>query len=293
MNELWFRVDADAGDDPKVGRLADALGCDVVKAYGHMARVWGGMAHHADEKLSDIADATLEQWALWSGKRGKFAKAFRLTCQAEDGALAGWWRQAHLVEFMKKDRERKRRERAAKASPASTDGPRTNGGLSTDGPDENRGQSMDSSVPYTRARADNNKQTETVTKSLLMDDTRAIVGAINLGHADNPAIDQKRRQVIPLQQPASQQAVADILAAGVPAEFAKALAYGAAKEFKPTPESSQIGSAAFLVQRITRAWRKREAELAVANGERPAPPPESGEDDFITLARRKKAASNG
>jgi hypothetical protein len=40
--------------------------------------------------LSEVSDATLEMWALWRGKRGVFAKAFRLQLCDANGVVRSW-----------------------------------------------------------------------------------------------------------------------------------------------------------------------------------------------------------
>lgn len=106
--KLWIRVDACTPRDPKVGELADRLGVSVPLAVGHLVMLWGVMAEHTpDGVLSAVGVRPLEQWAGWTGKRGKFYEAF---CDlfVTDGVVGGWEkRQGALISRMEKDRQRK------------------------------------------------------------------------------------------------------------------------------------------------------------------------------------------
>jgi hypothetical protein len=87
----WVRVDAGIGDDPKIGLIAEALGCDGPKAIGHLVLLWARMADHArDGRLAPHSDLTLERWAGWAGRRGRFAAAVRAQLCTEDGVMRAW-----------------------------------------------------------------------------------------------------------------------------------------------------------------------------------------------------------
>ena len=75
----WIAVSVDLDDDPKVAALAADLGCHRDTAAMRLVRLWGRMARHAVETgdLSHVDGDTLEEWAGWRGKRGRFALAFR------------------------------------------------------------------------------------------------------------------------------------------------------------------------------------------------------------------------
>lgn len=94
----WLRFDADAAQSDVVGHLAEALGIPAPHAFGcYVACCLGFGAHRPDGRAGHVSDTTLEQWALWVGKRGRFAAAFRARCVAEDGTIRGWWRQEKLL----------------------------------------------------------------------------------------------------------------------------------------------------------------------------------------------------
>lgn len=125
--------------DPRVIALAEAVGVSVPTATGHVVGVLTALPEGAiTGDLSEISDRTLEQWALWAGKRGRFAAAFRAQLCDEQGVVRAWAKHnGSKLEEMAADRERKREARrlakAAKLSagpsgdcPPDTD--RTSGG---------------------------------------------------------------------------------------------------------------------------------------------------------------------
>lgn len=108
----WIAVSVDLDDDPKVAALAAALGCHRDTAAMRLVRLWGRMARHHVEAgdLSHVDDDTLEEWAGWRGKRGRFAKEFRSAFMDEAGIVNGWWRwNGRLLRKARMERERKRR----------------------------------------------------------------------------------------------------------------------------------------------------------------------------------------
>jgi hypothetical protein len=113
--KLWIRVDASAPNDPKMGELADYLRTARAHAFGLVSGVWCAMAEHAvDGDLTGVSDRTLEEWAGWTGKRGRFAAAFReiflhkvVEVDGKMGVLPGWnERQGALLSRMERDRQR-------------------------------------------------------------------------------------------------------------------------------------------------------------------------------------------
>jgi len=108
----WLRWDTVAPTSDVVGHLADGLGVELAHAFGLYVACCLGFGEHAPAgRPGDVTDATLEQWALWRGKRGRFAAAFRGRCIGPDGVIRGWDRQARLLE---------RQERNAKHRKPST-----------------------------------------------------------------------------------------------------------------------------------------------------------------------------
>lgn len=109
----WLRLDTDAARSGVAGDLAKDLGLPPMHAFGHyVATISGFGEHQQDGVVAVVADDTLEGWALWKGKAGRFAKAFRARCTADGqgrdpaGVVRGWWRQEALLRKQIKDNSR-------------------------------------------------------------------------------------------------------------------------------------------------------------------------------------------
>ena len=77
----WIRVETDAADDDKWKQIGKVLGLSADECFGKMVRLWGRVARkQPDGDLSGVADETVEEWANWRGRPGRFAKAFRSLC---------------------------------------------------------------------------------------------------------------------------------------------------------------------------------------------------------------------
>lgn len=115
----WIRIARGIGDDPKVHALAEQLDLDVATVVGHLVFVFSEMAEHAKSgDLRGVPDTSLERWAGWTGKRGKFAPAFRALFTME-GVVSAW--EKHNGAAIQKadadaERLRDRRRNAARAS---------------------------------------------------------------------------------------------------------------------------------------------------------------------------------
>lgn len=104
----WIRIATGILDDPSIGALADDIGCDEVTTVGHVVGVLSQLPEHArDGNLSTVADRTIEAWARWTKKRGKFAAAFRARLCADTGEIRAW--EKHNGGAMREaDRKRER-----------------------------------------------------------------------------------------------------------------------------------------------------------------------------------------
>jgi hypothetical protein len=109
----WLRLDTDAARTGVAGDLAKDLNLQPMHAFGHyVAAISGFGDHQADGVVASVSDDTLEDWALWRGKRGRFASAFRARCTADGqgkdpiGVVRGWWRQDALLRKQAKDNQR-------------------------------------------------------------------------------------------------------------------------------------------------------------------------------------------
>lgn len=114
----WVRIDRAIGDDPKVHRLAEALGADVATVVGYLVFVFGHMAEQAkDGDLREVPDTALERWAGWTGRRGRFAAAFR-TLLTTDGVVSAWTKHnGAAIEKAEADAQRKRVARDKQRAP--------------------------------------------------------------------------------------------------------------------------------------------------------------------------------
>lgn len=87
----WIRIDVGIMDDPRVGALAGALGVSVPLTTGHLLGVLRKLPTHAkDGDLSRVPDSTIELWAMWAGKKGKFSAEFRAHLCTAQGVVSGW-----------------------------------------------------------------------------------------------------------------------------------------------------------------------------------------------------------
>jgi hypothetical protein len=129
----WVAVSVDLADDPKVIAFGKDLGVSTDTAAMSLVRLWGRMARHEMETgdLSEVDDTTLEEWARWRGKRGRFAAGFRERFTV-GGVVNGWWAwNGRHLRRARLDRDAKRRARGYDEPP---DNPRNFGGPSADGP---------------------------------------------------------------------------------------------------------------------------------------------------------------
>lgn len=109
----WLRIDTDAARSGVAGDLARDLGIKPMLALGHyVAAILGFGEHQPDGVVASVDDHTLENWAFWKGKEGRFAAAFRARCTSDGsgkdpvGVVRGWWRQDALLRKQAKDASR-------------------------------------------------------------------------------------------------------------------------------------------------------------------------------------------
>lgn len=129
----WIRISVALGDDPKVHRLAEALGCRVAEAAGLLVLLLSRFPEHApDGNLAQIPASLVERWATWDGDRNAFDSAFRSIFLTDAGVWAAWDKHnGRALTKLERDRERLRlqRETAQEATLA---------GLSRDGRSDGR-----------------------------------------------------------------------------------------------------------------------------------------------------------
>jgi hypothetical protein len=110
----WIRWDVRTPTHEVVGALAEPLRIPTSHALGYYVAVCCGFGEYQPDGNADaVTDATLEDWALWRGTRGRFAKLFRELCveRRDDqkdtaGTVKGWWRQRALLEKQARDNRR-------------------------------------------------------------------------------------------------------------------------------------------------------------------------------------------
>lgn len=104
----WIRVSVGISEDPRTHQLAEALGVRVAEAGGLMVFALTKFPAHAPTgNLAKVPDSLLELWAVWEGKRGAFAKAFRETFLDAEGCWASWEKHnGNALQKLARDRER-------------------------------------------------------------------------------------------------------------------------------------------------------------------------------------------
>lgn len=103
----WIRWECATPQSDVTGWFAKQLRIELAQALGHYVAVCCALGEHQpDGDLSQVPDELLEHWALWKGKPGRYAEAFRLRCTDELGIMRGWWRQGKLLERQERDRRK-------------------------------------------------------------------------------------------------------------------------------------------------------------------------------------------
>lgn len=113
----WIRVHSHLVGRPVVARCAAACGIDHYKAAGHLVTLWGAVSLHAENgQVVAVPDVLLEQWAGWTGKRGRFAAWLRADHMDADGRIREWDEYQGALELRReKERDRKRTSRGQSA----------------------------------------------------------------------------------------------------------------------------------------------------------------------------------
>lgn len=105
----WIRVDANAVTSDVVGDLVAELALHPMQVFGHYIATCAGFGQHRPDGLvREVSDPVLEGWAQWTGKKGRWAAAFRKRCQDESGQVRGWWRNSALLEKQERDRRKRK-----------------------------------------------------------------------------------------------------------------------------------------------------------------------------------------
>lgn len=113
----WLRWDIQTPRHRVIGRLATELNVRRAEAVGlYFSCCLGFGENQTDGRPAAVTAHDLESWAFWTGKRGKFAKAFQALCVADGseeddprdipGVIRGWWRQDAIIRKQIKDASR-------------------------------------------------------------------------------------------------------------------------------------------------------------------------------------------
>jgi len=87
----WIRIATGIMRDPTLVHLSEALGVSVPTTTGHVVGVLTALPEGSKTgDLSQVSDSTLEMWAMWRGKRGSFAAAFRAHLCDSQGVVRSW-----------------------------------------------------------------------------------------------------------------------------------------------------------------------------------------------------------
>lgn len=128
----WIRVAVGIGRDPSLLRVAEALGVSVPLTTGSVVLVLTAMAEGCKNgDLSTVSDSTLEGWAMWRGKRGRFAAEIRAHLCDAQGVMRSWDKyNGQKLREMEADAERKRQWRAERRASGGrpVDETKTSGG---------------------------------------------------------------------------------------------------------------------------------------------------------------------
>lgn len=118
----WIRIATKMKGDPRIGAVAADCKVRIEHAVGLVTCALMEFPDHArDGDISAVPDVVLEQWALWSGRVGVFAAAFRAHLCDETGAVRSWERHnGKAIRKAESDIERKRLAREQRENGAKT-----------------------------------------------------------------------------------------------------------------------------------------------------------------------------
>lgn len=259
----WIRIATKMKGDPRVGAIAADCKIRIEHAVGLVACTLMEFPDHArNGDIGAVPDVVLEQWALWSGKAGVFATAFRTHLCDETGAVRSW--EKHNGKAMRKaesDIERKRlareqRENGAKTARAeSAPSARQNAARRQNGQvDETRRNELRSvGKPTDRSTG----EPEAGGESYMAD-------AVLLTKAANAGLDEvypKRRPFVAFDA-RPQQMAADLRKAGVDIEWAAATIFHYARSLN---RNEPPGSLAWFERFVHECWQQHLAKQDAAS----------------------------
>lgn len=276
MAEPWIRVHANLAARPIVMRAADELHISLNEAIGLLVRFWGSMSQHGNNgQVEGVKDITIETWAGWRGKRGRFAEFIRSAHTDNEGRVKEWDDyNGKLEDRRAKDRERKRKSRGQSAG-SHAEHPR------------------DVTLMSVPARANETRRDETKRENQVLSSAAefaiACVVAANQGLREHPDRPQPIARIIGTNA-SSLEAAEELIAAGVPLAFAEADIYRQAKSHKA---QDPVTSLKYFVKGVVRAWKQQGATNDAARRDAPAvngDPTIAALDRMIAAEKAKEAA---
>jgi hypothetical protein len=257
----WICIATGIMRDPSIIALSEAVGVSVPTTTGHVVGVLTSLPEGSDTgDLSTVSDKTVEQWAMWGGKRGAFAAAFRAQLCDAQGVVRSWDKyNGRALRKMKADRERKR---TARSKPAVQ---RTSGGQSTGRPADIRETSE--RRPGLR---DETRRDEVLTTPIgavsTGDAARRLTAAANKGIAE-----QFGEQPVPIRwdHPGTAATVAELDAAGVPTDEAERWLFDLSRSKAPA-DGRPPRTLRYYAKAVVEAWHAEQAHRDAATLPRPA-----------------------
>ena len=128
----WVPVYRKVFTDPRMAALAARLGASRDQAVIYCIHLWHAVADQSPAKgeIGQVDDATIEVWAEWRGRKGRFAVAYRELFQV-DGCIRKWKTYVgDALEASEREKERKRtwwREHRGKNGNLDADSPSSGG----------------------------------------------------------------------------------------------------------------------------------------------------------------------
>ena len=256
LTGVWLRVDSGIGRDPRVAQLAKQLNISVATAIGHLVQFWGGVAEHAPNgSLIGVLPDTIELWASWRGRRGRFESVFRPIFVDENGEVRKWHEHNgyHLARAAA-DKARKRRGRAADKVVDVPQSVRTVSSV----PNPTQPNPTTQPPPVGAVQSDGEKPVVDLPA------VKALTLALNEAMRANPAITSFNE--IPAS--AGTATVGEWLAAGYPVDLCITTVREVATAFKPKGKDRQIGSLAYFTNAVREAFEaSKEARYKYLVGE--------------------------
>jgi hypothetical protein len=281
----WFRTDTGVGDHELVGAIAEALNLTVPAAVGHYVLTLAGFAEYRrDGLVTAVTDMTLEEWAKWRGKRGRFAQFFREHCVEHRegqrdllGTVKGWWRQEAL--FREQERKRTRPGQGSREAEQRREGrEQAARGFTAESPPVPRGNvdvdSLSSLPVLSGTSALNGAQPEPIRY------TQRCTAAANRGLRENPLIEGFNELVSSAQDEPEEWHTQ-----GIPVAVAEQAIYHRAKTYRPRGSRRQPTTLGYFREAVGEAWAKTQGRQLEADLNTVPEKPE-GLDEYELAARR-------